>query len=96
MNYWLSLHSILIPTLEEREQEHVKCFEFEAQLDDALQDDVNDWDKDEDREEAKAYIAAVTTTMKCGKKGGSSKLPSFKVTKVKVINTISVYMFKNV
>ena len=68
----------------------MKCFEFEAQLDDALQDDVNDWDKDEDREEVKAYIAAVTTTMKCGKKGDSSKLPSFKVTKVKVINIISL------
>ncbi|KAL6332548.1 hypothetical protein AAG906_008968 [Vitis piasezkii] len=41
----LSLHSILISTLEEREQEYVKCFEFEAQSDDALQDNMNDWEK---------------------------------------------------
>ena len=95
MNYWLSLHSILIPTLEEREQEYVKCFKFEAQSDDALQDNVNDWEKDEDHEEVEAYTTVAATTMKGGKEGDSCKLPSFKVTKVKVINTISVYMFKN-
>ena len=50
----------------------MKCFEFEAQLDDALQDNVNDWEKDEDHEEAKAYIATTTTTMKGGKEGDSS------------------------
>ena len=66
------MHSILIPTLEEREQEYVKCFKFEAQSDDALQNNVNDWEKDEDHEEAKAYIATTTTTMKGGKEGDSS------------------------
>ena len=74
----------------------MKCFEFEAQSDDALQDNVNDWEKDEDHEEAEAYTAVAATVMKGGKKGDSSKLPSFKVTKVKVINIISLYMFKNV
>ena len=74
----------------------MKCFEFEAQSDDALQDNMNDWEKDEDHEEAKAYTAAAATTMKGGKEGDSCKLPSFKVTKVKVINIISLYMLKNV
>ena len=90
------MHSILIPTLEESEQEYVKCFKFEAQSDDALQDNMNDWEKDEDHEEAEAYAVAAAATMKGGKEGDSSKLPSFKVTKVKVINIISLYMFKNV
>ena len=57
---------------------------------------MNDWEKDEDHEEAEAYTAAAAATMKGEKKGDSSKLPSFKVTKVKVINIISLYMFKNV
>ena len=90
------MHSILIPTLEESEQEYVKCFKFEAQSDDALQDNVNDWEKDEDHEEVEAYTTAAATTMKGRKKGDSFKLPLFKVTKVKVINIISLYMFKNV
>ena len=90
------MHSILIPTLEEREQEYVKCFEFEVESNDVFQDDVNDWEKDENHEEVEAYTTATTTTMKCGKEGDSSKLPSFKVTKLKVINIISLYMFKNV
>ena len=90
------MHSILILTLEEGEQEYVKCFEFEAYSDDALQDNVNDWEKDEDHEEAEAYATAAAIVMKCGKEGDSCKLPSFKVTKVKVINIISLYMFKNV
>ena len=82
--------------MEEREQEYVKCFEFEAQSNDALQDNMNDWKKDEDHEKAEAYTTATVATMKGGKGGDSSKLPSFKVTKVKVINIISLYMFKNV
>ena len=90
------MHSILISTLEEREQEYVKCFEFEAQSNDALQDNMNDWKKDEDHEKAEAYTTATVATMKGGKDGDSSKLPSFKVTKMKVINIISLYMFKNV
>ena len=90
------MHSILIPTLEEREQEYVKCFEFEAQSDDALQDNVNNWEKNEDHEKVEAYTVAAAAVMKGGKEGYSSKLPSFKVTKVKVINIISLYMFKNV
>ncbi|RVW51476.1 hypothetical protein CK203_014468 [Vitis vinifera] len=75
----LSLHSILISTLEEREQEYVKCFEFEAQSNDALQDNMNDWKKDEDHEKAEAYTTATVATMKGGKDGDSSKLPSFKI-----------------
>ena len=55
----------------------MKCFEFEAQSDDALQDNMNDWEKDEDHEETEAYTAATTATMKGGKEGDSSKLPSF-------------------
>ena len=68
----------------------MKCFEFEAQSDDALQDNVNDWEKDKYHEEAEAYTATVVATMKGEKEGDSSKLPSFKVTKVKVINIISL------
>ncbi|XP_034698995.1 uncharacterized protein LOC117924483 isoform X3 [Vitis riparia] len=82
----LSLHSILIPTLEEREQEYVKCFEFEVESNDAFQDDVNDWEKDEDHEEVEAYTTATTTTMKCGKECDSSKLPSFKELFMMFIN----------
>ena len=57
---------------------------------------MNDWEKYKDHEEAEAYTTAAVATMKGGNDGGSSKLPSFKVTKVKVINIISLYMFKNV
>ena len=71
------MHSILIPTLEKREQEYVKYFELEGELGDALEDDVNDWDKIEDHKESVTYIAIVATTMKCVKEGDSSKLPSF-------------------
>ena len=71
------MHSILIPTLEKREQEYVKYFELEGELGDALEDDVNDWDKVEDHEESVTYIAIVATIMKYGKEGDSSKLPSF-------------------
>ncbi|KAL6318461.1 hypothetical protein AAG906_041229 [Vitis piasezkii] len=77
----LSLHSILIPTLEKREQEYVKCFEFEAQSDDALQDNVNNWEKNEDHEKVEAYTIVAAAVMKGGKEGYSSKLPSFKVEK---------------
>ena len=51
---------------------------------------MNDWEKDEDHEEAEAYATAAAIVMKCGKEGDSCKLPSFKVTKVKVINIISL------
>ena len=57
---------------------------------------MSDWEKDKYHEEAEAYTATAVATMKGEKKGDSSKLPSFKVTKVKVINIISLYMFKNV
>ncbi|RVX16327.1 hypothetical protein CK203_014461 [Vitis vinifera] len=49
-------------------------------------DNVNDWEKDEDHEEAEAYTAAAATTMKGGKEGDSSKLPSFKELLMMFIN----------
>ena len=55
----------------------MKYFELEGELGDALEDDVNDWDKVEDHEESVTYIAIVATIMKYGKEGDSSKLPSF-------------------
>ncbi|RVW54257.1 hypothetical protein CK203_080124 [Vitis vinifera] len=42
-------------------------------------DNVNDWEKYKDHEEAEAYTAAVVATMKGGNDGVSSKLPSFKI-----------------
>lgn len=43
------MHLILIPTLEEREQEYPKHFEVEDEVDDGVEDGLNDWDKFEDR-----------------------------------------------
>ena len=70
------MHSILIPTLEERDQEYVKHFEWEDEVDKGLEHNVNEGDRPEDYEAA----------MKDGEKGGNSKLPTFKVTKFKIIN----------
>ena len=75
------MHSILIPTFEEREQAYVKHFEVEDEADKGLEDGVNDCDRPEEPDKCAAYIAAATTVMKDGKKGGNySKLPTLKVT----------------
>lgn len=47
---------------------------------------MNDLDKVKDHEKSVGYIVATTTTMKSGKEGDGSKLPSFKVIKLEVIN----------
>ncbi|RVX20203.1 hypothetical protein CK203_004544 [Vitis vinifera] len=49
-------------------------------------DNVNDWEKYKDHEEAEAYTTAAVATMKGGNDGGSSKLPSFKELVMMFIN----------
>ena len=85
-NKQLTLHSILIHTLEERDQEYVKHFEWEDEADKGLEDGVNECNRPEDFEECATYIAATAATMKDREKDGNSKLPTLKVTKFKIIN----------
>ena len=73
------MHSILIPTLEKRDQDYVKHFEWEDEAVEGLKDFVNECDRSKDSEECAA-------AMKDGEKGGNSKLPTLKVTKFNIIN----------
>ncbi|KAL6347562.1 hypothetical protein AAG906_026087 [Vitis piasezkii] len=45
---------------------------------------VNDWEKDEDHEEAEAYTAATTTTMKGGKEGDKKTEANFNEVKTEL------------